>query len=105
MIERILTTAAAAVLLLGAATTASAEGGFHEALVLTASNATTNELIVLNTSGAVIKRIPPRGKAVSAATPVASPRAATASRWSISDRPTCRSSNATTGAAGSASSA
>jgi hypothetical protein len=62
MIERILTAAAASVLLLGAATTASAEGGFHEALVLTASNATTNELIVLNTSGAVVKRIPTQGQ-------------------------------------------
>ena len=62
MIERILTAAATAVLLLGAATTASAEGGFHEALVLTASNASTNELIVLNTSGTVLKRIPTQGQ-------------------------------------------
>ena len=60
MIERILTAASAAVLLLGAATTASAEG--HDRLVLTASNATTNELLVLNTAGAVLKRIPTQGQ-------------------------------------------
>ena len=60
MIERILTAAAGAVLLVGAATTASAEG--HDRLVLTASNATTNELLVLNTAGAVLKRIPTQGQ-------------------------------------------
>ena len=60
MIERILTAASAAVLLLGAATTASAEG--HASLVLTASNATTNELLVLNTAGAVLSRIPTQGQ-------------------------------------------
>ena len=60
MIERILTAASAAVLLLGAATTASAEG--HASLVLTASNATTNELLVLNTAGAVLGRIPTQGQ-------------------------------------------
>ena len=60
MIERILTAASAAILLLGAATTASAEG--HASLVLTASNATTNELLVLNTAGAVLKRIPTQGQ-------------------------------------------
>ena len=58
MIERILTAAAAAVLLMGAATAASAEG----ALVLTASNATTNEMLVLNTSGTVLKRIATQGQ-------------------------------------------
>ena len=60
MIERILTAASAAVLLLGAATTASAEG--HSSLVLTASNATTNELLVLNTAGTVLRRIPTQGQ-------------------------------------------
>jgi len=60
MLERILTAAAAAVLLLGAATTASAEG--RSSLVLTASNATTNELIVMNTAGTVLKRIPTQGQ-------------------------------------------
>ncbi len=60
MLERILTAAAAAVLLLGAATTASAEG--RGSLVLTASNATTNELIVMDTAGTVLKRIPTQGQ-------------------------------------------
>jgi len=60
MLERILTATAAAVLLLGAATTASAEG--RARLVLTASNATTNELIVMNTAGTVLKRIPTQGQ-------------------------------------------
>jgi hypothetical protein len=60
MLERILTAAAAAVLLLGAATTASAEG--RASLVLTASNAITNELIVMDTAGTVLKRIPTQGQ-------------------------------------------
>jgi len=60
MLERILTATAAAVLLLAAATTASAEG--RASLVLTASNATTNELIVMNTAGTVLKRIPTQGQ-------------------------------------------
>ena len=60
MLERILTATAAAVLLLGAATTASAEG--RASLVLTASNATTNELIMMNTAGTVLKRIPTQGQ-------------------------------------------
>jgi hypothetical protein len=60
MLERILTATAAAVLLLGAATAASAEG--RGSLVLTASNATTNELIVMNTAGTVLKRIPTQGQ-------------------------------------------
>ena len=60
MIQRILTAAAAAVLLLGAATTASAEG--RASLVLTASNATTNELLVLDTAGTVLRRIPTQGQ-------------------------------------------
>ena len=60
MIQRILTAAAAAVLLLGAATTASAES--HASLVLTATNATTNELLVLDTSGTVLRRIPTQGQ-------------------------------------------
>ncbi len=58
MIERFLTAGAAAVLLMAAATAASAEG----ALVLTASNATTNELLVINASGTVLKRIPTQGQ-------------------------------------------
>jgi len=60
MIHRILTAAAAAVLLLGVATTASAEG--RASLVLTASNATTNELLVLDTTGTVLRRIPTQGQ-------------------------------------------
>ncbi len=60
MIERILTAAAVAALALGAATTASAAG--RDSLVLTASNATTNELIVMNTAGAVLRRIPTAGQ-------------------------------------------
>jgi hypothetical protein len=60
MLERILTAAAAAVLLMGAATTASAEG--RGSLVLAASNATTNELIVMDTAGTVLKRIPTQGQ-------------------------------------------
>jgi len=60
MIDRILPAAAAAVLLLGAATTASAEG--RASLVLTASNATTNELLVMNTAGTVLQRIPTQGQ-------------------------------------------
>ena len=60
MIERILTAAAAAVLLLGAATTASAEG--RASLVLTASNATTNELLVMSTAGTVLQHIPTQGQ-------------------------------------------
>jgi hypothetical protein len=62
MIERILTAAAAAVLLLGGAASAAAEDGAHDSLVLTASNATTNELLVLSTAGAVLKRIPTQGQ-------------------------------------------
>ena len=62
MFERILTAAAAAVLLLGGVSSASAEGLGHGSLVLTASNATTNELLVLSTSGAVLKRIPTQGQ-------------------------------------------
>jgi hypothetical protein len=62
MIDRILTAAAAAALLVGGATTASAAGVGHDALVLTASNATTNELLVLSTSGALLKRIPTQGQ-------------------------------------------
>ena len=58
MIERILTAAAAADVLMGVPTAASAEG----ALVLTASNATTNELLVLNTAGTVLRRIPTQGQ-------------------------------------------
>lgn len=60
MIERILTGAAAAVMLLGAVTAASAEG--HASLVLTASNATTNELLVLDTAGTVLRRLPTQGQ-------------------------------------------
>jgi hypothetical protein len=62
MIERILTAAAAAVLLLGAATAASAEGASRGPLVLTASNATTNELVVLGASGVILRRIPTQGQ-------------------------------------------
>ena len=63
MIQRFLTTAAAAALLAAGATSASAEGAGHRALVLTASNATTNELLVLDTSGNVLRHIPTQGQA------------------------------------------
>lgn len=62
MIERILTASAAAALLLGAVTPASAEGASHGPLVLTASNATTNELVVISASGAILKRVPTQGQ-------------------------------------------
>ena len=62
MTQRILTAAATAVLLLGAMTAASAEGSAHAPLVLTASNATTNELVVLDATGAVLRRIPTQGQ-------------------------------------------
>ncbi len=62
MIERNLTAAAAAVLLLGSANGALADNVAHDSLVLTASNATTNELLVLSTSGAVLTRIPTQGQ-------------------------------------------
>jgi len=57
MIERILTAAAAAVALL-----AATSAGAHGALVVTASNATTNELVVLDTAGNVLRRIPTQGQ-------------------------------------------
>ena len=62
MIQRILTAAAAAALTMAGATSAFADGAAHGALVLTASNATTNELLVLSTSGSVLKRIPTQGQ-------------------------------------------
>jgi 6-phosphogluconolactonase (cycloisomerase 2 family) len=62
MIRHILTAAASAVLLASAATTASAQGAPHRALVLTATNATTNELLVLDTSGEVLRRLPTQGQ-------------------------------------------
>lgn len=62
MIERILTAAAAAVVLLGAATAACAQGASRGALVLTATNAPTNELVVLDTAGNVLRRIPTQGQ-------------------------------------------
>ncbi len=62
MLQRILTAAATAVLLLGTATAASAEGSTHGPLVLTASNATTNELVVLDATGAILRRIPTQGQ-------------------------------------------
>ena len=62
MIQRTLTAAAAAILLLGIATTASAEGASRGPLVLTASNATTNELVVLDAVGTVLRRIPTQGQ-------------------------------------------
>jgi len=62
MTQRILTAAATAIVLLGAMTAASAEGAAHAPLVLTASNATTNELVVLDATGAVLRRIPTQGQ-------------------------------------------
>jgi hypothetical protein len=61
-LQRILTAAATAVLLAGAAGAASAEGAAHRALVLTATNATTNELVVLDTAGNVLRRVPTQGQ-------------------------------------------
>ena len=60
--QRILTAAAAAVVLAGAGSPASAEGAAHRTLVLTASNATTNELVVLDTAGNVLRRLPTQGQ-------------------------------------------
>ena len=60
--ERILTAAAAAFVLAGAATTASAESSGQHTLVLTTSNATTNELVVLDTAGNVLRRLPTQGQ-------------------------------------------
>ncbi len=62
MIQRILTAVAAAALAAGSATAAFADGGAHGALVLTATNATTNELLVLDTAGAVLRRLPTQGQ-------------------------------------------
>ena len=59
--QRILTAVATAVLLGGAAAPASAEDA-HGVLVLTASNTTTNELLVLDTSGHVLRRLPTQGQ-------------------------------------------
>jgi len=61
-IERILTAAAAAFALAGTATTASADVDSHRTLVLTTSNATTNELVVLDTAGHVLRRLPTQGQ-------------------------------------------
>jgi len=61
-IERILTAAAAAVALACAAAPASAQAGTQRALVLTTSNAATNELVVLDTSGNVLRRLPTQGQ-------------------------------------------
>jgi hypothetical protein len=61
MIQRILTAVATAVLLGGAAAHASAED-VRGPLVLTASNATTNELLVLDTAGHVLRRLPTQGQ-------------------------------------------
>ena len=62
MIERFFTAAAAAVVLLAATSPASAEAFGHGALVLTASNTAANELVVLDTSGSVLHRIPTQGQ-------------------------------------------
>jgi len=62
MFHRILTAVAAAAVLAGAATSASADPASHRALVLTASNATTNELLVLDTAGNVLRRLPTQGQ-------------------------------------------
>ena len=62
MIQRILTAAATAAMMLCGATSAFAEGSGHGTLVLTTSNATTNELLVLDTSGAELRRIPTQGQ-------------------------------------------
>jgi hypothetical protein len=62
MFKQFLTATAAAVLLIGGVTNASADGLGHGSLVLTATNATTNELLVIDTSGNVLKRIPTQGQ-------------------------------------------
>jgi len=62
MTQRILTAAAAAILLAGAATGACAQAAARGALVLTASNATTNELLVLDTAGHLLLRLPTQGQ-------------------------------------------
>ncbi len=63
MIKRSLSAGTAAFLLtVGAANQALAEGANHEVLVIAASNATTNELMVFNSSGALVKQIPTQGQ-------------------------------------------
>ncbi|MEO5689720.1 MAG: hypothetical protein ABIR54_20370 [Burkholderiaceae bacterium] len=62
MFKQILTATAAAVLLFGAVTSASADSLGHGSLVLTATNATTNELLVLSTNGTLLKRLPTQGQ-------------------------------------------
>ena len=61
-IERILTAAAAAVALASAAAPASAQATSTRTLVLTTSNAATNELVVLDTAGNVLRRLPTQGQ-------------------------------------------
>ena len=62
MFQRILTAAAMAAALLCATTAARADNAVHGPLVLTASNATTNELVVLDAAGSVLRRIPTQGQ-------------------------------------------
>ena len=62
MIQRILTAVATAVLLGGVAAAHASTDDAHGPLVLTTSNATTNELIVLDTAGHVLRRLPTQGQ-------------------------------------------
>jgi hypothetical protein len=63
MIKRILSAGTAVFLLAGgAANPALAEGPHHEALVIAASNTTTNALMVFNSAGVLIKQIPTQGQ-------------------------------------------
>src|SRR5471030_1946424 len=60
--KQVLTAAAAAALLAGGVSQASAEGASHGALVLAASNTSTNALMVFNSSGTLLRQIPTQGQ-------------------------------------------
>jgi hypothetical protein len=63
MINRILSAGTAVFLLAGAAANpASAQAANHEVLVLSASNTTTNALLVFDSAGALVKQIPTQGQ-------------------------------------------
>lgn len=62
--------------LIGAATAVQADSSNY-ALVVTASNATANQLLVYNSGGTLIQTVPTGGREASAATRAASRHAAT----------------------------
>src|SRR4051812_16356926 len=58
MTARLFAAAAATLVLATIADTALADGAHHEALVLAASNTTTNALMVFDSSGTLLRQIP-----------------------------------------------